>query len=113
MLRNPYSIKKRTGLRKRSLKVNAEAEVEEPKTSNVKKETDRKDEIVNTKSKSNKKPDEYSCQHCGKLYKWKSTMRRHERVECGGKEPTFQCDICPYKAKQKGNLRVHAKKHHP
>lgn len=69
-------------------------------------------EIVEKLTKSSKEPTEYACQHCGKLYKWKSTMRRHERVECGGKEPTYQCDLCPYKAKQKGNLLVHTRKHH-
>lgn len=96
LLKNPYSIKKRKGLRKR----------------NIKKEVASDVEIVRRRSKPNKDPTEFSCQHCGKLYKWKSTMRRHERVECGGKEPTFQCEFCPYKAKQKGNLRVHARKHH-
>lgn len=96
MLRNPYSIKKRKSLRKR----------------NVKKEIISNIEVATKKCNSNKKPTQFSCQHCGKLYKWKSTMRRHERVECGGKEPTFQCEFCPYKAKQKGNLRVHARKHH-
>lgn len=39
-------------------------------------------------------------------------MRRHEQVECGGKEPMFQCPYCPYRAKQKGNLGVHIRKHH-
>lgn len=96
LLRNPYSIKKRKGLRKR----------------NTRKEIASDVEVAKKRFKSIKDPVEYSCQHCGKLYKWKSTMRRHERVECGGKEPTFQCEFCPYKAKQKGNLRVHAKKHH-
>lgn len=55
---------------------------------------------------------QFACRHCGKRYRWKSTMRRHEQVECGGKEPSFQCPQCPYKAKQKGNLGVHIRKHH-
>ncbi|RZB39183.1 hypothetical protein BDFB_000070 [Asbolus verrucosus] len=55
----------------------------------------------------------FACRHCGKRYRWKSTMRRHEQVECGGKEPMFQCPQCPYRAKQKGNLGVHIRKHHP
>lgn len=55
---------------------------------------------------------QFACRHCGKRYRWKSTMRRHELVECGGKEPSFQCPHCPYKAKQKGNLGVHIRKHH-
>ncbi|KAH1002477.1 hypothetical protein HUJ04_008561 [Dendroctonus ponderosae] len=55
---------------------------------------------------------QFACRHCGKRYRWKSTMRRHEQVECGGKEPTFKCPDCPYRAKQKGNLGVHMRKHH-
>lgn len=55
---------------------------------------------------------QFACRHCGKRYRWKSTMRRHELVECGGKEPAFQCPFCQYKAKQKGNLGVHIRKHH-
>ncbi|KAF7272322.1 hypothetical protein GWI33_014871 [Rhynchophorus ferrugineus] len=55
---------------------------------------------------------QFACRHCGKRYRWKSTMRRHEQVECGGKEPTFKCPKCNYRAKQKGNLGVHIRKHH-
>lgn len=55
---------------------------------------------------------QYACQHCGKRYRWKSTLRRHESVECGGKDPCHQCPYCPYKAKQRGNLGVHVRKHH-
>lgn len=54
----------------------------------------------------------YSCSTCKKKYRWKSTLRRHEMVECGGKEPAFQCPQCPYKAKQRGNLGVHMRKYH-
>ncbi|KAH8237016.1 hypothetical protein KR038_002641 [Drosophila bunnanda] len=54
----------------------------------------------------------YECRHCGKKYRWKSTLRRHENVECGGKEPSHQCPYCPYKSKQRGNLGVHVRKHH-
>uniref|UniRef100_A0A1B0FDY7 C2H2-type domain-containing protein n=1 Tax=Glossina morsitans morsitans TaxID=37546 RepID=A0A1B0FDY7_GLOMM len=54
----------------------------------------------------------YKCRHCGKKYRWKSTLRRHEHVECGNKEPSHQCPYCPYKAKQRGNLGVHVRKHH-
>ncbi|XP_015178593.1 PREDICTED: zinc finger protein 468-like [Polistes dominula] len=44
----------------------------------------------------------FRCRFCGKGYRWKSTMRRHEMVECGGKPPAFQCPDCPYKARQRG-----------
>ncbi|CRK89088.1 CLUMA_CG002574, isoform A [Clunio marinus] len=55
---------------------------------------------------------QYECRHCGKRYRWKSTLRRHENVECGGKEACHQCPYCSYKAKQRGNLGVHIRKHH-
>nr|XP_022903215.1 longitudinals lacking protein, isoforms F/I/K/T isoform X11 [Onthophagus taurus] len=55
---------------------------------------------------------QFTCRHCGKRYKWKSTLSRHEKLECGDKEPKFFCSYCPYKAKQKGNLLVHIRKHH-
>lgn len=54
----------------------------------------------------------FPCRHCGKKYRWKSTLRRHENDECGNKEPAHQCPYCPYKAKQRGNLGVHVRKHH-
>lgn len=55
----------------------------------------------------------FGCRHCGKMYRWKSTLRRHENVECGGKAPSYECPYCSYKAKQRGNLGVHVRKHHP
>lgn len=55
----------------------------------------------------------FACRHCGKEYRWKSTLRRHENVECGDKAPSYECPYCDYKAKQRGNLGVHVRKHHP
>lgn len=55
---------------------------------------------------------EFHCRFCGKGYRWKSTMRRHETLECGDKPPSFQCPECPYRARQRGNLTVHLKRHH-
>lgn len=64
-------------------------------------------------SDSDESSKQHVCRHCGKKYRWKSTLRRHENVECGGKEASHQCPYCQYRAKQKGNLGVHVRKHHP
>lgn len=48
----------------------------------------------------------YSCIGCGRLYKLKRNLTQHQRYECG-KEPQFACTLCPYRAKQKGNLKSH------
>ncbi|KAJ9596782.1 hypothetical protein L9F63_012163, partial [Diploptera punctata] len=48
----------------------------------------------------------FTCEKCGKKYKWKGSLRNHMRLECG-KEPQFHCHICPHKTYQKGNLTRH------
>lgn len=74
-----------------------------------------KEDTVAVASPSAQEPSqqrEFRCRFCGKGYRWKSTMRRHESLECGDKPPSFQCPQCPYKARQRGNLTVHFKRHH-
>ena len=44
----------------------------------------------------------FSCESCGKSYKWKESLLKHQRIECG-KLPNFFCEIC-------GNRFMH--KHH-
>jgi hypothetical protein len=51
-------------------------------------------------------PSQYTCEKCGKKYKWKGSLRNHVRLECG-KEPQFHCHMCPHKTYQKGNLIRH------
>ncbi|XP_018332842.1 longitudinals lacking protein isoform X9 [Agrilus planipennis] len=73
----------------------------------------RKFKIVGTQVRPGYSCDsQFACKHCGKRYRWKSTLLRHEMVECGGKLPSFHCPFCPYSARQKGNLNVHIRKHH-
>ncbi|KAI5719588.1 hypothetical protein M8J76_012184 [Diaphorina citri] len=48
----------------------------------------------------------YVCDICGKVYQHKRTLYRHKKDECG-QEPRFQCPQCPYRAKQKANLKTH------
>lgn len=69
-------------------------------------------ESIMNQSGSDEPNELYACRHCGKRYRWKSTLRRHETVECNGKEPAHKCPYCEYKAKQRGNLGVHVRKHH-
>ncbi|PSN32891.1 hypothetical protein C0J52_13312 [Blattella germanica] len=59
-------------------------------------------------AKSSPTSEEHQCNRCGKIYRWKKSLNLHLRVECG-KDPQFQCPICPYKAKQKGNLKSHVR----
>lgn len=74
------------------------------------------DELLDAGDKLGRRDDDasrqFECRHCGKRYRWKSTLRRHENVECGGKAPSHQCPYCSYRAKQRGNLGVHIRKHH-
>lgn len=86
------------------------SEGNERKTKKSKLDTTVSDQ---TNGSDDEDPDrQYDCRHCGKRYRWKSTLRRHENVECGGKEASHQCPYCSYKAKQRGNLGVHIRKHH-
>jgi hypothetical protein len=54
----------------------------------------------------------FECPGCGRMYRWKQSMVAHYRNECG-KEPQFCCPLCPYKSKQKGNLKSHVRFWHP
>lgn len=77
--------------------------------------SDTKPTMINTTASSDTTDDTvelFACRICGKKYRWKSTLRRHETEECGNKEPSHQCPYCKYKAKQRGNLGVHLRKHH-
>lgn len=48
----------------------------------------------------------YKCIECSRIYKHRGTLNHHLRYECG-KNAQFHCRFCPYKAKQKGNLKRH------
>ncbi|XP_037035562.1 longitudinals lacking protein, isoforms A/B/D/L isoform X8 [Bradysia coprophila] len=53
----------------------------------------------------------YPCPDCGRYYKLKSSLRNHQKWECG-KEPQFQCPFCAYKAKQKMHIGRHLERMH-
>lgn len=53
----------------------------------------------------------FECPACGRLYKLKSSLRNHQKWECG-KEPQFKCPYCVYKAKQKMHIARHMERMH-
>lgn len=63
--------------------------------------------------KSNYQPGKrFRCEKCGNTYRWKESLRNHEKLECG-KEPQFQCLYCPYRSKLNWNLQKHISRKHP
>lgn len=53
----------------------------------------------------------FDCSVCGRIYKLKSSLRNHQKWECG-KEPQFKCPYCVYKAKQKMHMARHMERMH-
>lgn len=55
----------------------------------------------------------YACgaPDCGRVYKLKSSLRNHQKWECG-KDPQFQCPFCVYRAKQKMHIGRHMERMH-
>ncbi|CAH1105901.1 unnamed protein product [Psylliodes chrysocephalus] len=48
----------------------------------------------------------HECEDCGKSYKNKKDLNKHQRLECG-KEPSFTCVACCYKTTRIENLNSH------
>lgn len=53
----------------------------------------------------------FKCAACSRVYKLKSSLRNHQKWECG-KEPQFQCPHCVYRAKQKMHIARHMERMH-
>lgn len=53
----------------------------------------------------------FECSVCKRVYKLKSSLRNHQKWECG-KDPQFQCPYCVYKAKQKMHMARHMERMH-
>eukprot|EP00795_Rhopilema_esculentum_P012984 gene12984-3751_t len=51
----------------------------------------------------------FTCNACGKAFRWKNDMQRHERIHTG--EKPFQCDICDRSFCQESNLKFHLQRH--
>lgn len=48
----------------------------------------------------------YPCRSCGRVYKHRGNLRRHEVYECG-KTPQFECPHCVKRFHQQSNLKRH------
>lgn len=55
--------------------------------------------------------EKFICTTCERVYKNKDSLGRHLKWECG-KEPSFACSRCPYKARYKADLVRHEKTRH-
>ncbi|XP_025828834.1 longitudinals lacking protein, isoforms F/I/K/T-like [Agrilus planipennis] len=66
--------------------------------------------LARSTSSDNNSPG-FDCQDCGRIYKLKSSLRNHQKWECG-KEPQFKCPCCPYRAKQKMHMARHMERMH-
>ncbi|XP_032662885.1 zinc finger protein 154-like [Odontomachus brunneus] len=53
----------------------------------------------------------YTCDTCGKSYKWKESLCKHQRIECR-KQPQFICKICGYRFMHKHHLTKHVTRIH-
>jgi uncharacterized C2H2 Zn-finger protein len=53
----------------------------------------------------------YACPRCTKRYKFRTSLYRHLKFECG-KEPSFHCPHCSYMTKQKAPMQRHIRHTH-
>jgi uncharacterized C2H2 Zn-finger protein len=60
---------------------------------------------------SYKFPGAFPCPRCRKVYRYRTNMLRHLKVECG-KEPQFQCPYCPCQTKHKSSMQRHIENMH-
>lgn len=57
-------------------------------------------------ARKNPFPRNYECLTCNRQYKSRQGLYIHKKYECG-KDPQFQCPHCPFKARQKCNIKSH------
>ncbi|XP_021703919.1 zinc finger protein 709 isoform X3 [Aedes aegypti] len=50
-----------------------------------------------------------SCEFCGKVFKFRATLKQHEQIHYGIK--AFECEICNRRFLHKGTLKVHLRMH--
>lgn len=62
--------------------------------------------ICNTLTKTFVSGNKFTCDKCGRLFSWPSSLKLHQRMSCG-KPLNFCCTFCDYKSNFKGNLKRH------
>ena len=62
-------------------------------------------------SSTYKFPGAFPCPRCRKVYRYKTNMLRHVKLECG-KDPQFQCPYCPRQTKHKSSMQRHIENRH-
>lgn len=48
----------------------------------------------------------FSCNMCGRMYKYIRSVKHHQKHECG-KEPKFECHVCHKRFYYRGNMKQH------
>ena len=56
--------------------------------------------------------DKFNCENCGRAYRHKRNLWRHQKYECGTL-PKFNCPLCVHKFRQKSHLNSHMYRYHP
>lgn len=56
-------------------------------------------------------PGAFPCPQCRKVYRYRTNLLRHLKVECG-KEPQFQCPYCRCQMKHKSSMQRHIENIH-
>ncbi|KAH0952455.1 hypothetical protein HN011_012357 [Eciton burchellii] len=54
----------------------------------------------------------FRCLRCGRCYKFKRSLRRHVKVECG-KTPKHKCPYCQHRSKYRASISKHVLSIHP
>lgn len=54
----------------------------------------------------------YLCAACGRRYKNKGHLTRHQRYECRNVKRQFKCEICPFLAMQREEMHTHIASEH-
>jgi len=67
--------------------------------------------IPNARNYVNKPLGQFACARCGRSYRRKDSLQRHEHWECG-KEPQFKCPYCPQRCKRKAHWQRHIRRQH-